>query len=247
MNQILIGRLGDLGCLSRTVLIDSLDHRFGFDPFWMEAGVRYYKKENQPGSGAQSLQFCIQNRFLPTERTNPRDVVFYACRLATHPERPLIRRALEKGVWKCEFGPLVDEGEDVDGRDRYLGCYHNASYFQRLNECKVAINARGGALDCYRYWEIAASHAVLVSFPVEREMHDFESPPMPGVHYIPYHSVEQINDAVAEAFDRYEELREAQRKFFLSHHRSRHRAARILRSAGLWDDAEMPSLAGALS
>ena len=30
----ILGRLQDHGCLSRTVLIDSLDHRFGFDPFW---------------------------------------------------------------------------------------------------------------------------------------------------------------------------------------------------------------------
>ena len=231
------------GCLSRTVLIDSLDHRFGIDSFWMASGVRYFKKENEPESGADTLLYCIQNRYLPQERPEPQEVVFYACRLATHPHRAAIRRELERGGWTCEFGPLVDTECPKNENLRLLGCYHNRSYFRRLNEGKVAINARGGALDCYRYWEIAASHAVLVSFPVEEEIYGLDRPPTPGVHYVPYRFVEEVNAAVVEAIDRYDELHDAQREFFLAHHRSRNRAATVLSSAGLWDDAAVSGCA----
>lgn len=230
------------GCLPRAVLIDSLDHRFGIDPFWAAAGVQCFKKENEPEFGASTFLFCIQNRYIPQTRPEPQDVVFYACRLATHPDRPRIHQQLEKGGWRCERGPLFDDDRPRDENTRLLGYYHNASYFRRLSECKVAVNARGGAVDCYRYWEIAASHAVLVSFPVEEEVYGFEDPPTPGVHYVRYRSVEQVNDAVAEAFDRYEQLHDAQREFFLTHHRSRNRAAAVLRSAGLWPEAAASSV-----
>ncbi len=215
-------------CLPRTAFIDAMDERFGLDWFWARSAARYCKSNNHPRFGVTALPYCILDRYIPETCAEPQDVVFFACNLATHPDRPLIRAALERGPWTCEFGPLHDTDADRSERYRRIAPYHNHTYYRRLNECKVAVNAPGGAWDCYRYWEIAAGNAVLVSFPVEDRICDFPDPPIPGVHYVPYRSIDEINDAVASAFERYDELHAAQHDFFLNHHRSRHRAAAVL-------------------
>ena len=234
------------GCLGRTALLDSLDHRFGIDSFWIESDARYFKKENEPGWVATTLLHCIQNRYLPETYPEPQDLVFSAFKLSTHPERAAVRRLLERGPWPCEFGPVVDPAGSRHPLADLVGGHHHPAFYRRLNECKVAVNVRGGARDCYRYWEIAASHAVLVSFPVEEELHGFPNPPTPGVHYVPYRSIEEVNDAVAEAFDRYQELHDAQREFFLCNHRSRNRAATVLRCMGLTEAAAAAGCAEAV-
>lgn len=221
------------GALSRTVFLDSMDRRFGVDWFWRDSAAAYFKSDDGQAYGTESLQFCIQNRFIPATRPEPQDVVFFVCSAATHPERRAIRRVLEKGPWNCEFGPLVDTDQDSRYPSHRVGGHHNRAYYRRLSECRVAVNARGGAVDCYRYWEIAASHAVLVSIPVEEELPGFRDPPTPGVHYVAYRSPDELPGAIEEAFDRYDELHDTQREFFLANHRSRNRALTVLNSMGL--------------
>lgn len=225
--------LEEHGCLHRTAFIDASDTRFGLDWFWANSEAHYFKTDNHPRFGVHTLPYCIHHRYLPDTRPAAQDVVFFVCRLSTHPDRPRIRDALERGGWRCEFGPIADSADARVRRYRGIPHYHNAAYFQRLNACKVAVNAPGGAFDCYRYWEIAASHAVLVSFPVEQRLHGFPNPPTPGVHYVPYHSADDVNAAVAEAFDRYDRLHDAQRRFFLANHRAVNRASTVLNQLGV--------------
>jgi hypothetical protein len=223
------------GCLARTAFLDSMDQRFGVDWFWRDSPACYFKTANRPEYDTTPLQFCIQDRFLPQSRPTPQDVVFYVCSLGSHPERAAIKRELKRGPWRCEFGPVTDPNDQPHELSHRVGGHHHAAFYRRLSECKVAVNVRGGAPDCYRYWEIAASHAVLVSFPVEEEVYGFETPPTPGVHYLQYRSAGDIPDAVTEALDRYDELHRAQQRFFLANHRSRNRALTVLRhlSGGL--------------
>lgn len=216
-------------CLSRTAFIDGLDDRFGLEWFWKHSAAVYFRNANRPHFGVATLPFGILGRYVRQTQLRPGNVVFYVCNESNHPDRLLLRRRLERGPWECAFGPLVDDDGPVvcntrRGHQRYL---------RRLNECKVAINAPGGAPDCYRYWEIAASNAVLVSYPVEHCVHEFPDPPTPGVHYVAYNSVAGIHDAIAEAMDRYDELHAAQREFFLTRHRSRHRTVRVLNALGI--------------
>ncbi|MBI4717117.1 MAG: glycosyltransferase [Planctomycetes bacterium] len=228
----ILERLDAHGCLARTAFIDSHDRIFGVDSFWLEAARAYFKSDARPGDGTVLLPHGIQNRYLPAERPRAGRDVFFVCNDAAHGDRPKIRQELLRGGWSCQFGPLLDE-DDVDPLHRALGPYHNARYYRGLNQCRVAINARGGQPDCFRYWEIAGSFAVLVSFAMEEEYADFPDPPHPDVHYVRYAGPEDVARAVRGALDHAAEFNERQREFFLSRHRSRHRAARVLEVMGL--------------
>lgn len=220
-------------CLERTAFIDGFDYTFGPDRFWLESPATYFLKENFGEFAAETLLFGIEDRFIPPQRdTTPPGRVMLAFRYDTHPDRAAIRTAL------CEAGldVVCDTIEDPPERRTALhwqtGRRHNQTYYQALAHCRVGVSVEGEAVDTLRYWEFAAGRAVLVAPPVERIITGFPDPPMPGRHYIPYHSIDEVVDAVRRAVEQYNDILPVQRAFFLSRHRSIHRARRLLAKMG---------------
>ena len=220
------------GCLQCTAFIDGHDYVFGPDFFWLHSPATYFQKENFGEYGTRTLLFGIEDRFVPADPRGagppPADRVMFAYRFETHPERAALRARLQDAGFDCIMDAIEDPAEHRGPLYWQTGRRHNRAYYRALAHCRVGVSAEGEAADTLRYWEFAASRAVLVSPPVETIIRDFPDPPTPGVHYVAYHGVEDVADAVREAIDRYDQILPAQREFFLSHHRSVHRARQLL-------------------
>lgn len=219
------------GCLDRTAFIDGHDYAFGPDFFWLHSPATYFLKENYGEYDVHTMPFGIEDRFLPrveASDTERRPRVMFSYRYETHPGRAEIRREL----LGAGLDVVCDWIEDPPHKRGLLhwqtGRRHNEAYYRALAACRVGVAAEGEAVDTLRYWEFAASNAVLVSPRVEEIIADFPAPPTPDQHYVPYCSAEDASVAVEEALDRYEVLLPQQREFFLAHHRSVHRARRFL-------------------
>ncbi|NOT02264.1 MAG: glycosyltransferase family 1 protein [Phycisphaerales bacterium] len=221
------------GILGRTAFIDGFDYVFGPDYFWLKSPVAYFQKENLGRHPVHTLPFGIEDRFIRDGRRIPAHGranarVMFAHRYQTHADRPVILRMLQEAGMDVVWRRIEDPPETRGPVYWQTGGRHNASYYGALDTCRVGVAAEGEAVDTLRYWEFAASGAVLVSPRVEQIITGFPDPPTPGVHYVPYDGPEEVVDAVRTAIDRYDEVIEAQREFFLSHHRSVHRAKRLL-------------------
>ena len=233
-NQARVFRLlKDHGCLERTAFVDGHDYVFGPDFFWLGSPAIYFQKENFGEYGTRTLLFGIEDRFIPGPDPPPAGPpgrrVMLAYRYETHPDRAVIRQRLREAGFDVVCNLIEDPPERRDTLYWQTGRRHNRSYYTALAECSVGVAAEGEAVDTLRYWEFAASNAVLVSPAVEKTIAGFPNPPVPGVHYVAYTGPGDVVDAVGEALERYDEILPVQREFFLSHHRSVDRARQMLR------------------
>jgi hypothetical protein len=222
------------GCLPRTAFIDGHDYSFGPDFFWLHSPAFYFQKENLGEHDAHTLLFGIEDRFCSfsggVARTERKGKVMFAYRYDTHRDRPLVRERLQDAGFDVVWSQIEDLPEQRSRLYWQTGRRHNRSYYQALAECSVGVAAEGEAVDTLRYWEFAASNAVLVAPPIEETIVDFPDPPTAGVHYVRYRGPDDVAAAVEEAIERYDEVLPAQREFFLTHHRSANRARQVIKT-----------------
>lgn len=225
--------LAGWGVLKRTAFIDGFDHVFGPDYFWLHSPATYFQKENFGAFDVHTLPFGIEDRYIRRDPSAPSRSrvsgrVMFAFRYPTHADRPVICRRLVEAGLEVVRGRIEDPSDERGPMYWRTGGRHNHSYCTALDTCRVGVAAEGEAVDTLRYWEFAASGAVLVAPRIEQILSGFPDPPTAGVHYIPYDGPQDVVEAVRTAIARYHEVIGAQREFFLTHHRSVHRAKRLL-------------------
>jgi hypothetical protein len=119
----------------------------------------------------------------------------YSCmlRLASNPFRTKLKEALERVELKMNLGLshfVGETGEISYGGDKAFR-RPTPKYFEVLNQSRVSINCYGAGQDCYRFWEILGSGAMLLSQRLEIEM---AQPFQDGVHALFFDNLKEFEE-----------------------------------------------------
>jgi Glycosyl transferases group 1 len=119
----------------------------------------------------------------------------YSCmlRLASNPFREQLRDALLQIDANCspKLSGFIGETGEIAYSPKTGFRLHTPKYFEILNQSRISLNCHGAGQDCYRFWEILGSGAMLLSQQLEIEIsHSFKD----GVHALFFSNLKEFEE-----------------------------------------------------
>jgi len=189
------------------------------------------------------LPFGIEDRVINDFNENPE--YFLSCMMETSrvPERNKLISYLEgkkNKIDKIFIGiiPFDNESwsimENLKASDPQIErsnrgyATHNKRYYEQLNNSNMCISIPGGGFETFRYWEILASGALLIS---KRSTLQVPNELVDGVHYLGFDTMDDLDNILNFAQSNPIEVNKIRRsgyQFSLKHHRTFNRAEYFL-------------------
>jgi len=189
------------------------------------------------------MPFGIEDRVI--NNFNEKPEYFISCMMlsARVPERNKLISYLEgkkKDFKKIFIGIIAFDDESWEimerlgasdpfiDRDNRGYATQNKKYYDQLNNSHICISVPGGGFETFRYWEILASGALLISKRISLQAHNSLTD---GVHFLGFDTIDELDDVLNFALKNPGEIMKIRRagyEFSLKHHRSYNRAKYFL-------------------
>ncbi len=155
-----------------------------------------FQKTHQKIKGAiHPFNFAVEDMYWQEFRPHQARQYDYSCmlRLASNPFRTKLKEALEVVGLKMNkrLTHFVGETGEISYGGNKAFRSPTPKYFNILNQSRVSINCHGAGQDCFRFWEILGSGAMLLSQRLELAMvHPFQD----GVHGLFFDNLKEFEE-----------------------------------------------------
>lgn len=155
-----------------------------------------FQKTHQKIKGAiYPFSFAVEDMYWQEFIPHQARQYDYSCmlRLASNPFRTKLKEALEEVGLKMNKGlaHFVGETGEISYGANTAFRRPTPKYFKILNQSRVSINCYGAGQDCFRFWEILGSGAMLLSQRLELAMaHPFQD----GVHGLFFDNLKEFEE-----------------------------------------------------
>jgi Glycosyl transferases group 1 len=197
----------------------------------------YFKREKRHSykypKNVKALPLAICSRYLPAEFANKDIKYSFMAKMYSEqisPRRKYAEIAIARGNGRRDV--VVDEVRSTIKNDlqQWTGGRASSDYLANLNRSMASISVRGYGCDTFRYWEILANKACLISEPVELLI-EIPNELRAHQHYIPFKSpaeLDKILKNVLEKPEKYITIGEAGHAWAVKYHAAKSRAELVL-------------------